>query len=73
MLPIYLYFIKNRLFSDFKFYRVIKIKKFFEIRHFKNSPVTSAEWKIYSIFILDWIKYLNPMWFKTPFVIKYFK
>ena len=34
MLPLYNYFMVNRLFSDFKFYRVTQIKKFIEIRDF---------------------------------------
>lgn len=36
MVPVYDYFMKNRLYSDFKFYRISKIKKFIEIRSFKN-------------------------------------
>jgi hypothetical protein len=42
MLPLYDYFMQNRLYSDFKFYRISKIKKFMEIRHFhkctRNTP-----------------------------------
>ena len=71
MLFIYDYFMHNRLYSDFKFYRVTKIKPFIEIRKFKTSEVNSIEFKIYSDFVIDWIKYQNPLWYKTPFVHKY--
>ncbi|KAF1922156.1 uncharacterized protein M421DRAFT_79408, partial [Didymella exigua CBS 183.55] len=53
MVFLYEYFMKNRLYSDFKFYRISKIKKFIEIREFKNEPKESLEFKIYSEFILD--------------------
>ena len=62
-LSIYNYFMK--------FYRVTKIKPFIEIRKYKTSPRYSVEHKIYSDFMIDWIKYENPIWYKVPFVIKY--
>nr|AYE93283.1 LAGLIDADG homing endonuclease [Termitomyces sp.] len=71
MLFIYDYFMHNRLFCDMKFYRVTKIKPFIEIRKYKSSPRNSVEHKIYSDFIIDWIKYDNPLWYKVPFVRKY--
>lgn len=71
MLFIYDYFMKNRLYCDMKFYRVSKIKPFIEIRKYKSSPRNSVEHKIYSDFIIDWIKYGNPLWYKVPFVRKY--
>ena len=71
MLFIYDYFMHNRLFCDMKFYRVTKIKSFIEIRKYKNSTRHSVEHKIYSDFVIDWIKYENPLWFKVPFVSKY--
>jgi hypothetical protein len=70
MVFLYEYFMKNRLYSDFKFYRISKIKKFIEIREFKNEPKESLEYKIYSEFILDWIQYKNPLWQRVPFVKK---
>ncbi len=70
MLPLYDYFIKNRLYSDFKFYRVSQIKKFIEIRNHRNSEFDSVEFKIYSDFLLNWIQYRNPLWTKVPFVNK---
>ena len=33
MISLYDYFMKNRLYSDFKFYRVSQIKNFIEIRN----------------------------------------
>ena len=71
MLFIYDYFMKNRLYSDMKFYRVSKIKSFIEIRKYKTSDKSSIEHKIYSDFLIDWIKYNNPLWYKVPFVSKH--
>lgn len=72
MVYLYDYFMHNRLYSDFKFYRVSKIKRFLEIRHYQKEPFDSLEFKIYSEFLLDFIKYLNPLWYKTPFIKKLF-
>ena len=71
MLFIYDYFMHNRLYCDMKFYRVTKIKPFIVIRKYKTSPKHSVEHKIYSNFVIDWIKYENPLWYKVPFVSKY--
>ena len=70
MIYIYDFFMKNRLYSDFKFYRVSKIKPFLLIRDFKNYPNNSLEYKKYSEFMLDWIQYKNPTWYKSLFVDK---
>jgi hypothetical protein len=53
MVFLYDYFMKNRLYSDFKFYRVSKIKQFIIVRDYKNDLKDSIEFKIYSDFILD--------------------
>lgn len=71
MLFIYDYFMHNRLYCDMKFYRVTKIKSFIEIRKFKTSPKHSIEHKIYSDFMIDWLKHDNPLWYKIPCVNKY--
>lgn len=71
MLFIYDYFMHNKLYCDMKLYRVTKIKPFIEIRKYKTSPKNSVEHKIYSQFVIDWIKYENPLWKKVPFVNKY--
>ena len=70
MIYIYDYFMKNRLYSDYKFYRVSKIKRFIEIRNYKWSSFDSIEYKIYSDFLLDFIQYQNPLWYKVPFIKK---
>lgn len=67
---IYDYFMKNRLYSDMKFYRVSKILYFLEIRKYKNSPKNSSEYQIYKSFLLDWLKYDNPLWYKIPLIAK---
>lgn len=71
MLFIYDYFIRNRLYCDMKFYRVTKIKPFLEIRKYKKYPKYSIEHKIYSNFIIDWLKYENPLWYKVPCIKNY--
>ena len=53
MMPLYDFFMKNRLYSDFKFYRVTKIKEFLLIRNYNKDPKGSIEFKIYSDFLLD--------------------
>ena len=60
MLYIYDYFMRNRLYCDTKFYRVSKIKPFIEIRKYKISPLHSLQHKIYSNFVIDFVKYNNP-------------
>jgi hypothetical protein len=71
MLFIYDYFMHNRLYCDMKFYRVTKIKPFIEIRKYKTFPKDSIQHKIYSNFMIDWIKYENPLWYKVPCVKQY--
>lgn len=73
MIHLYNYFMINRLYSDYKFYRITKIKEFIVIRYFKNSPSNSEEFKIYSNFILDWVQYKNPLWTKLKFINKLIK
>ena len=68
---IYDYFMHNRLYCDMKFYRVTKIKPFIKIRKYKTYPKYSIEHRIYSNFIIDWIRYENPLWYKVPCVKKY--
>ena len=53
MVYLYDYFMKNRLYSDFKFYRISKIKEFIVIRDYKNDYKYTIEFKKYSDFILD--------------------
>lgn len=50
---LYDYFLKNRLYSDFKFFRVSKIKQLINVRDYKNEPINSIEFKIYSDFLLS--------------------
>ena len=71
MLCIYDYFMHNRLYCDVKFYRVTKIKPFIVIRKYKTSPKHSSEHKIYSNFVIYWLKHGNPLWYKVPCVTKY--
>lgn len=59
MLPLYEYFRKNRLFSDFKFFRVMQIKKFLLLRSYKNYPKESYEFKMYQKFLKNFFIHLN--------------
>lgn len=68
MLFIYDYFMHNRLYCDLKFFRVTKIKFFITIRKYKGWPINSEQHKIYSDFMINWIKYENPLWYKVPFI-----
>jgi hypothetical protein len=68
MVPIYDYFLANRLYSDFKFYRITKIKPFISIRQYSKFPFGSSEFKVYSSFLLDFLQHMNPNWTKVPFL-----
>lgn len=59
MLPMYHYFLKHRLYSDFKYYRVMQIKRFLEFRNFKNYPSSSLEFKTYLKFLKNFHSHLN--------------
>jgi hypothetical protein len=59
MVLLYEYFLKNRLYSNFKFYRVTSIKRFLELRPYKNQPLDSAAYKIYYNFICKVFSHLN--------------
>ena len=68
MILIYDYFMKNRLYSDLKFYRISLIPKFIEIRDFKKYSKDSPEKKIYNNFILKMMQYKNPKWGKLTYI-----
>lgn len=70
MIYLYEYFLLNRLYCDMKFYRITKIINFMDIRKYSKYPYDSEEYLIYSEFILNWIQYENPKWYKVPFVSK---
>jgi hypothetical protein len=53
MIYLYEFFMKNRLYSDFKFYRISKIKSFLLLRNYKNYPKDSLEFNKYKEFILN--------------------
>jgi hypothetical protein len=59
MEPIYNYFKTHRCYSDFKFYRAMKIKRFLELRAFKYHPTDSVEFKLYNDFLKDFYTHLN--------------
>lgn len=56
---IYNYVCLNRLYSDFKFYRAMKIKRFLEIRPFKSYPKNTPEFKLFSEFVVEFFTHLN--------------
>lgn len=59
MLPLYLYFKKHRCYSDFKFFRVMQIKKFLELRQFQNFPENSEEFKLYNNLLKAFYTHMN--------------
>ena len=69
MIFLYDAFMRNRLYCDIKFYRVSSIKKFLSIRHYRDQPFDTLEYKIYADFVLKWIQYKNPMWVRVPFAM----
>lgn len=70
MPKIYDYFMKNRLYSNMKYYRVSKILEFMKIREYKDKSKDSKEYKKYKSFILDFIKYDNVFWYNIPLINK---
>lgn len=70
MSAVYEYFLKRSLLSSFKFRRVLSIKKFLNLRHYKNCAHGSIEQRIYSQFCADFLSYQNPTWTKVPTVGK---
>ena len=65
---LYNYFYINKLFSEFKFNRVMKIKKFISLINFKWESIDTIEHKIYSQFIFNWVYTYNSLWYKVPFI-----
>jgi len=59
MLLIYNYIKENRLYSDFKFFRCMQIKRFLEIRSFKQYPKESLEYQLYKEFLIRFFTYMN--------------
>lgn len=70
MSAVYDYFLKRRLYSDFKFRRILSVKKFLNLRHYKHAAYGSVEQRIYSQFCVDFLSYQNPSWTKVPCVGK---
>lgn len=67
---LYDYFMKCRLFCEIKFYRVSQIRQFLIIRHGQRFSKNSPEFQRYAAFLINFIKYQNPSWQKTPWVKK---
>jgi cytochrome c oxidase subunit 1 len=70
MLFLYDFVRYTHLFSDLKLYRILSIKEFMTIRHFKFSKFDSVNYTYYSRFILNWIKFKNYQWTNVPFLTK---
>jgi cytochrome c oxidase subunit 1 len=70
MLFLYDFVRYTHLFSDFKLYRILSIKEFWNIREFKYAPFVSVSYTYYSKFILNWIQFKNYQWTKVPFLTK---
>lgn len=59
MLPLYNYFLINRLYSDFKFYRAMQIKRFLELRQYNNYLEDSPEYLLYYNMVKNFLTHLN--------------
>lgn len=68
MIYLYNFSMSSRLYSDFKFYRFTQIKRFLEIRHFKNSKKGSPEHKAYSKWVINFVSHLNPIYTKLTYL-----
>lgn len=68
MIYLYNFSMTSRLYSDFKFYRFTQIKRFLEIRHFKNSEKGSPEHKAYSKWVINFVSHLNPIYTKLTYL-----
>lgn len=68
MLPLYQYFLQNRLYSDFKFYRAMKIKRFLELRCFYKYAKDSPEYKLYIDFLKDFFTHMNEQKSLPPYL-----
>lgn len=68
MIYLYNFVMASRLYSDFKFYRLTQIKSFMEIRGFKNSQKGSAEHKVYSKWVYNFVSHLNPTYTKLTYL-----
>lgn len=67
MIHLYDHFMKYRLYSDFKFYRISKIPSFLQIRNLKSCPKNSDEYKVYSKWVLNFMSHLNPKYTKLTY------
>ncbi len=59
MVLLYNFFKENRLYSNFKFFRVMCIKEFLELRYYKRSSEESYEYKTYIKFLYKFNQYMN--------------
>jgi hypothetical protein len=69
MIHVYNFIVNSRNYSDVKYYRLLQIKNFIEIRNFKDSIKGSEDNKTYCKWVLNFISYLNPDYRK----VNYFK
>jgi len=67
---LYNFFIKNKSHCNIKFYRLMKIKSFLKVRHYKNFEINSPEHKVYSNCVKDFISYLNPKYINLSYYKK---
>lgn len=70
MSAVYRYFSVRRLHGDFKFRRVMSIKRFLSVRDYKLCAFGSVEQRIYSEFCVVFLSYKNPSWTTLPMVAK---
>ena len=66
---LYKYCSMYMVYSEFKLHRALMIGEFLRVRHYHRYPRHSHGFKLYAQCVLKFIKFLNPDWGKTPFVI----
>lgn len=55
MMPLYKYAQENRLYSDFKYYRIMQIKRFVELREYKEYPRETPEYELYKNYVKEYV------------------
>lgn len=60
LMYLYDYFLQNNIYSEFKFYKISKLKSLLFLDNYKkNFKINTVEYKIYSMFFLNWFKLLK--------------
>jgi cytochrome c oxidase subunit 1 len=66
LLYLYIYFLQNNIYSEFKFYKISKLKSLIFLDNYKKySKINTVEYKVYSVFLLNWFKFIQKKFFEV--------